>query len=74
MTGIATMKKGEKALFKLISTADHPSQEQKEGVEEQSSTRVVRYEIELIDFFDRCKVKWDYTPAERVEKAREFKD
>lgn len=34
----------------------------------------LKFEVELLNFYDKEKTKWDYTEEERYEKAVEFKN
>jgi len=34
----------------------------------------LNFEVELLDFFDKPKSKWDYSSEERLAKSQEFKE
>ncbi len=64
--GVASMKKGEKSEFTLgpkyaYGEAGSPPKIPK------NATLV--FEIELLDFHEKEKTKWDYSAKERLEKA-----
>lgn len=65
------MKRGEKAL--LTCSAENAYGETGSPPTIPANA-TLQFEVELIDFKDREKTKWDYSLEERVEMAKTFKD
>ncbi len=57
------MKKGEKSIFKLRADYAYGKMGSPPKIPENAT---LIFEIELIDFFDKEKTKWDYKPEERI--------
>ena len=70
-SGVFTMKKNEKALFVVESNYAYGKKGFKDIV---SPNETVEFLIELIDFFDQEKTKWDYSSEERVKLSNQFKN
>ena len=69
--GVRTMKKGERAMFTIQPQYAYGEKGSPPSI---PANAVLRFEIKLLDFREREKSKWDYTPEERIQKAKEFKD
>ena len=69
--GVATMKKGEKALFILRSEYAYGAQGSPPKI---PANATLHFEIELLDISQEPPTKWDYTSEQRVEKALQFKE
>jgi len=69
--GIGTMKKGEKAVFTCRS--DYAYGEK--GMEPKiPPNATLRFEVELIDFRDKEREKWELELDEKLEKAKMYKE
>lgn len=69
--GVATMKKGEKALLTCSPPNAYGETGSPPAIPPNST---LQFEVELLDFHDRTKTKWDYSMEERVEIAKKYKD
>lgn len=69
--GVKTMKKGEKALFKLAPSYAYGASGSSPKIPPNAT---LIFEIELLAFSDEEKSKWDYTMAQRIEMAFKFKE
>lgn len=68
-SGVATMKRGEKSLFTIHPDYAYGSRGQ--GKIPPNST--LKFEVELLDFEDKPKSKWDFNEEERRKEAEKFK-
>lgn len=68
--GVATMKKGERAVLTIKSEYAYGEKGSPPSI---PANATLKFEIKLLDFRVREKSKWDYEPEERVKLAQEFK-
>ena len=66
---MATMKRGERSLFTIAPELAYGSQGQ--GSIPANST--LNFEVEMLDFQDKEKDKWDCSLEERIAKGEEYK-
>ena len=69
--GVRTMKKGERSMFTIKPEYAYGEKGSPPSIPPNST---LRFEIKLLDFREREKSKWDFTPEERIQKAKEFKE
>lgn len=69
--GVATMKKGERAIITIKSDYAYGEKGSPPSIPPNAT---LKFEIKLLDFREREKSKWDYQPEERVKIAVEFKN
>jgi peptidylprolyl isomerase len=68
--GVASMKRGEKALL----TCSAPYAYGEGGSPPKiPANATLNFEVELLNFFDKEKTKWDFSTEERLQKAAEFR-
>ena len=67
--GVATMKKGEKALFTIDSELAYGEG----GSGKIPPNATLKFEVELLSFEDKPKTKWDFSEEERRVEAGKFK-
>ena len=67
--GVATMTKGEKAVFTIHSDLAYG----KGGSGKIPADATLKFEVELLSFNDKPKTKWDFNEEERREEAAKFK-
>jgi len=68
--GIRTMKLGETAVLKIHPDYAYGSS----GSGKIVANETIYFEAELVEFKDKEKTKVDYSPAERIEKAKNLKN
>jgi peptidylprolyl isomerase len=68
---VPTMKRGEKARFTIKSDYAYGAAGSPPSI---PANATLVFDIKLIDFREREKSKWDYTPEERVPLAKEMKE
>lgn len=68
--GIRTMKLGETAVLKIHPDYAYGST----GSGKINANETIYFEAELVEFKDKEKTKIDYTPTERIELAKKFKE
>lgn len=66
---MATMKRGERSVFTIAP--EYAYGDRATGSIPANSTLI--FEVEMIDFKDKEKDKWDCSLEERIEKADAFK-
>jgi len=64
------MKKGERAILKCTAPYAYGQSGSPPKIPPNAT---LNFEVELLDFFDKEKTKWDYTPEERSKLAIDFK-
>ena len=69
--GVASMKKGEKALFVLKPDYAYGSSGSPPKIPPNAT---LHFEIELLGISEEPPSKWDYTPEQRIEKAFQMKE
>jgi len=67
--GVASMKKGEKAVFTIDSELGYG----KRGSGKIPPNATLKFEVELLDFQVKPKTKWDFTEEERRVEAEKLK-
>ena len=67
--GVATMTKGEKSVFTIHSDLAYG----KQGAGKIPPNATLKFEVELLEFYDKPKTKWDFNEEERREEAGKFK-
>ena len=67
--GVATMKKGEKSVFTIHSDLAYGAG----GSGKIPPNATLKFEVELLQFYDKPKTKWDFNEEERREEAGKFK-
>eukprot|EP01015_Nassula_variabilis_P004908 TRINITY_DN1348_c0_g1_i14.p1 TRINITY_DN1348_c0_g1~~TRINITY_DN1348_c0_g1_i14.p1 ORF type:complete len:126 (+),score=52.66 TRINITY_DN1348_c0_g1_i14:70-447(+) len=67
--GIASMKKGERALLVIDPEYGYGSRDS--GKIPANST--LKFEVELLDFNEKKKEKWELEPQEKYEEAQKLK-
>jgi len=63
------MKKGEKSVFTIDSELAYG----KRGSGKIPPNATLKFEVELLNFYDKPKTKWDFNEEERREEAGKFK-
>jgi len=66
---MATMKRGERSIF----TIDHEYAYGEKATGKIPAKATLIFEVEMLDFKDKEKDKWDCSLEERIEKAEQFK-
>lgn len=69
--GVATMNKGEKALFEIHADLAYGKSGSPPKIPADAT---LQFEVELIDFKDKEKDKYELTTQERLDKAKLKKD
>jgi peptidylprolyl isomerase len=69
--GVATMKVGEKAMFTIRSDYGYGKSGSPPKIPADAT---LNFEVELLDFKEKVKSKWEMSPEERIEKAKLIKD
>jgi peptidylprolyl isomerase len=67
--GVATMKKGEKSILTINSDLAYGDN----GSGKIPPKATLKFEVELLDFHEKPKSKWDYSEEERRIEAEKFK-
>jgi len=67
--GVATMTKGEKAIFTIHADLAYG----KQGAGKIPPNATLKFEVELLSFYDKPKTKWEFNEEERREEAGKFK-
>lgn len=65
------MKRGEKALLTISPENAYGEEGSPPSIPPNST---LQFEVELLDFLDKAKTKFDYSLEERVEIAKKYKD
>lgn len=60
------MKKGEKAILTCAPDYAYGEAGSPPSIPKNAT---LKFEVELLDFKDKEKTKWDYTPEERLSQA-----
>jgi len=68
---MATMKRGEKSLFTIHHDLAYGESGSPPSIPANST---LNFEVEMFDFKEKEKDKWDCSLEERSEKAKEFKE
>ena len=69
--GIASMKKNEKAILTCSPDYAYGASGSPPKIPANST---LKFEVELLNFFDKEKTLADYTPEERLELANSYKN
>lgn len=69
--GFATMKKGEKAILKC--RADYAYGDRPQGATIKAGDTLL-FEVELLDFNEKKKEKWEMSRQDKIDEAKRLKD
>jgi len=61
--GVASMLKGEKC---VLTCSPEYAYGENGSLPKIPPNATLKFEVELIDFFDKVKTKWDFTDEERI--------